>query len=213
MKRESMSSSSERSLSNRLSLPEALRVVADVRRAEDIVITTMGTAREWMKGDVRPLDFVLVPSSMGQATSLGLGLALAQPQRRVIVCNGDGSMLMNLGSLVTVTAQNPPNLTLLLFDNGVYEITGAQATPGNAVNRNGNGDVDFCAMARACGFPAVYEVDEMTRWRKEAENILFATGPVFARIPVHPIPGAAGPRSPSPGPERARQFRTALLGE
>ena len=67
-------------------------------------MTTMAAAREWQKLQKQPLDFVLVPSSMGQATALGLGIALAQPEQKVIVCNGDGSMLMNLGSLVTITA-------------------------------------------------------------------------------------------------------------
>ncbi len=65
-------------------------------RSEEIVVTAMGTAREWMTLEPHPLDFVLVPSSMGQAPSFGLGLALAQPDRQVVVCNGDGSMLMNL---------------------------------------------------------------------------------------------------------------------
>ncbi|HUE15901.1 MAG TPA: thiamine pyrophosphate-dependent enzyme, partial [Planctomycetaceae bacterium] len=114
-------------LSKRMSLVDCLAVLHAARR-EEIVITTMGAAREWQKLGKHPLDFVLVPSSMGQATSLGLGMALARPDRKVVVCNGDGSMLMNLGSLVTITAQGPPNLTVILFDNGVYEVTGVQPT-------------------------------------------------------------------------------------
>lgn len=174
----------------------------------------MGTAREWMAlGDVHSRDFVLVPSSMGQATSLGLGLALAQPKRNVIVCNGDGSMLMNLGSLVTMTAQCPPNLTLLLFDNGVYEITGAQPTAGNPAIRNGSGPVDFPALARAAGFKAVRELQSQEEWAESARAIIDEPGPTFAWIPVDPIPGAAGPKSPSPGAERAVRFRSALVGD
>ena len=64
----------------------------------------MGTAREWMTQGMQPRDLVFVPSAMGHAPSIGLGLALARPNLRVIVCNGDGSMLMNLGSLVTIAA-------------------------------------------------------------------------------------------------------------
>ena len=113
----------------RISLVDSLTVLHAVR-SEEVVITTMAAAREWQKLGKHPLDFVLVPSSMGQATSLGLGIALARPDRKVVVANGDGSMLMNLGSLVTMTAQAPPNLTVIVFDNGVYEVTGGQPTPG-----------------------------------------------------------------------------------
>ncbi|MFI5246492.1 MAG: thiamine pyrophosphate-dependent enzyme, partial [Gemmatimonadales bacterium] len=102
----------------------ALAVLRDQRAAGDVVITSMGSAREWMAmGPLDPLDFVFVPSSMGQAPSLALGLALAQPARRVFACNGDGSTLMSLGALATISAAAPGNLVLLVFDNGVYEVT------------------------------------------------------------------------------------------
>jgi len=79
-------------------LEEALAPVRATRRDQDVVITTMAPAKVWMDmGPAHPRDFVYVPSAMSHATSVGLGLALAQPDRRVIVCNGDGSMLMNLG--------------------------------------------------------------------------------------------------------------------
>lgn len=191
-------------------LVDALRAVHATRGEEDVVVTTMGTAREWMKLSPHPLDFVLVPSSMGQATSLGLGIALAQPGRRVIVCNGDGSMLMNLGSLVTITAQAPANFSLLLFDNGVYEITGAQATAANPGIRNGAGDVDFPALAAACGFRSVFEFCTLDDWRNAVADVIASGGPTFARIAVAPVPGARGPKSPSPAPERARRFAAAL---
>ena len=115
--------------SNRMPLIECLDVLRQARRDDEVVITAMGTAREWMKLGSHPLDFVFVPSSMGQASSLGLGMALARPEQNFIVCNGDGSTLMNLGSLVTITAEAPENLTLLLFDNRVYEVTGYKARP------------------------------------------------------------------------------------
>jgi sulfopyruvate decarboxylase subunit beta len=192
-----------------MSLTEALRVLHAVRR-DEVVVTTMGTAREWMRLGTHPLDFVFVPSSMGQATSLGLGIALAQPSRRVVVCNGDGSMLMNLGSLVTITAQSPPNFTLLLFDNGVYEITGSQPTAGNPAIRNGAGEIDFPAIATACGFASIYQLAGIEDWRSAVREVITARGPTFAHLPVAPIPGGVGPKSPSPGPQRARDFAKAL---
>jgi phosphonopyruvate decarboxylase len=122
---------------------EAVAVLRDARGPRDIVVPSMGSAREWMAlGPLHDLDFVYVPSAMGHATSVGLGLALAQPDRRVIVLSGDGSLLMNLGTLVTISAQSPKNLVLVVFVNGVYEVTGAQATPGS-------GTVDYVAMAKS----------------------------------------------------------------
>ena len=83
---------------------------------------------------------------MGHATSVGLGLVIAQPDRRVIVLSGDGSLLMNLGSLVTVSAESPRNLVVVVFVTGVYEVTGAQVTP-----RNASFPVDYVGMAKASG--------------------------------------------------------------
>jgi hypothetical protein len=96
-------------------LTDSLEVLREMRRDDDVVLTVMGTAREWMAmGQLHPLDWVYVPSSMGQAPSLGLGMALAQPDKQIIVCNGDGCMLMNLGALVTITAQAPSFTSILL---------------------------------------------------------------------------------------------------
>jgi sulfopyruvate decarboxylase subunit beta len=179
---------------------DALAVLHHTRRPSDIVITTMGTARDWMELGPAPTDLVLVPSAMSHATSFGLGLALAQPQRRVIVCNGDGSMLMNLGSLVTIAAAGARNLVLVVFDNGVYEVTGSQPIPARA---------DFAAMARAAGFQSVCRFDTLEDWRAQLETILEASGPVFVALDVAPTT-KPGPRSPGPAAERALRFMQAL---
>ena len=197
----------------RIGLRDALTAVRAARDEKDIVITTMGAAREWMAAGTGPLDFIFVPSSMSQATSLGLGLALAQPERRVIVCNGDGSMLMNLGSLVTITAEAPENLAVIVFDNGVYEVTGAQPTPGSSDGRAGAPGVDFAAIARACGFTSVRRFDDLDQWTAAIGGILAASGPHFIVLDVAPIPGAPGPRSPGPASERAKAFMAALRPE
>jgi phosphonopyruvate decarboxylase len=185
---------------------EALAPVRLARRDDDVVVTTMGAAREWMAGaagGTHPLDLVFVPSSMGQAPSLGMGLALARPDRRVIVCNGDGSMLMNLGTLASITAAAPPNLHLLVLDNGVYEVTGAQPTPGV-------GRVDFAAIARACGYQAAWRFSDADAWSRHAAEVLAAPGPTFVALDVLPDPAAPAPRSPGPAAERARRFMEAL---
>jgi thiamine pyrophosphate-dependent acetolactate synthase large subunit-like protein len=194
-----------------MDLKDALVTLRAARASTDVVITSMGTAREWMAmGPLDPLDFVLVPSSMGQAPALALGLALSQPTRRVIACNGDGSMLMNLGALATISAEAPKNLVLIVFDNGIYEVTGAQPTPGSAVARADHRDVDFAAMARACGFTSVFRYDDFERWRSGVREALGAEGPVCIVLDVAPVAGAAGPKSPGPTAERSRRFMEAL---
>src|ERR1041384_6009881 len=100
---------------NRLNAKEAIIAVHESRGERDIVITTMMPARDWLTLPQRALDMVLVPSAMSHATSMGLGLTLAQPARRVIVCNGDGSMLMNLGSLASIVNAAVPNLVVIVF--------------------------------------------------------------------------------------------------
>jgi thiamine pyrophosphate-dependent acetolactate synthase large subunit-like protein len=188
----------------------AIRALHSARRDDDIVITTMGAAREWMTLGPRDNDLVFVPSSMGQATSVALGLALAKPERRVIVVNGDGSMLMNLGSLVSITAAAPANLIVILADNGVYEVTGSQATPGAAAGRAGGASVDFAAMARACGFQQVHRFSTSTEWARAIKGVLNAAGPTFVALNVASVPGTPGPRSPGPAAARAKAFMAAI---
>jgi len=194
-----------------MNLRAALEVLRALRKSSDVVVTSMGSAREWIAmGPLDPLDFIFVPSSMGQAPSLALGIALAQADRRVFVCNGDGSMLMNLGALATISAEAPPNLVLIVFDNGVYEVTGAQPTPGSALGRPDKRGVDFAEIARACGWPSVFRYRDLDEWQDAAPEALNSPGPVFISLEVSPVPGAVGPKSPGPTIHRAQQFRDAL---
>src|SRR6202023_745825 len=126
-------------------------------RGQRIVLTTMTSAGLWPALSDSPLDFAYLPSAMSQAPALGLGLALAQPERGVVVLNGDGCMLMSLGSLVTL-ANQVANVYLLIMDNGLYEVTGGQATAGAR-------RTDFAGMARAAGIQRVYEFDTLGGWR------------------------------------------------
>src|SRR5271155_5190186 len=192
-----------------MTLVEALEALHAVRR-EEVVVTTMGNAREWQKLGKDPLDLIYMPSSMGQATSFALGIALAQPDRKVVVCNGDGSMLMNLGSLVTISAQAPPNLTVIVFDNGVYEVTGAQPTAAAPVLRPNSAPVDFAALARASGFTRVYAFDAIEPWRNALGEVLRGPDPTFVQLGVEPMADAGLPAFPGPAPERALALRAEL---
>jgi len=208
MNRKAMSIASPK----RMSLVESLTILHAARH-DEIVVTTMGAAREWQKLGKHPLDFVLVPSSMGQATSLGLGFALAQPERKVVVCNGDGSMLMNLGSLVTITAQGPANLTVIVFDNGVYEVTGVQPTLGAASLRRDGVAIDFADVARACGFRRVAAFDERGAWQENVRRLIDEPGPTFVHLRVEPVLDAGLIGFPGPSPDRAKAFRDQLTRE
>src|ERR1041384_1045366 len=111
-----------------MSQRQALEVLA-AHRGDKIVITTMSAVAIWSALSDSPLDFAYIPSAMGQGPALGLGIALAQPGRGVVVVNGDGCTLMNLGCLVTL-ASHPADVYLLVMDNGLYEVTGGQSTAG-----------------------------------------------------------------------------------
>lgn len=202
-------------MSGRMNVTDALTALFEARRERDVIVTTMGAAREWMAlqagRGANPRDLVFVPSSMGQATSFALGIALAQPRRRVVVCNGDGSMLMNLGSLVSIAAAAPRNLSVLVLDNGVYEVTGAQLTPAAVIEQAG-GRVDYEAMAEACGIARTYRFGDIATWRAQLHDVVYNDGPTFALLDVEPVYGRPGPKSPGPAAERARRFMTALGG-
>jgi len=180
----------------------ALEVLRE-RRRDQIVVTTMGSAREWPRLSQHPLDFHYIPSAMGHAPMLALGLALAQPQREVIAFNGDGCMLMSLGCLVTIAASGAVNYTLIVLENGVYEVTGGQNTAGDAAQ------TDFAALARAAGFKSVASFADLDQWRAQVDETLALPGPRFILLRVARV---ADYELYSPGPtgERLARFRAAL---
>jgi len=190
-------------VSARMPAREALAAIHASRGERDVVVTTMTPARDWMTFPQHPLDVVMVPSAMGHATSIGLGLALAQPTRRVIVGNGDGSMLMNLGSLVSIVDARAENLVVVVFENGVYEVTGSEPIPAS-------GGVDFAAMARAAGFRSTFEFSDLSAWQSAVKRVLTCPGPVFVVLRVETQPGTPAPKSPGPASERGKKLIAAL---
>jgi thiamine pyrophosphate-dependent acetolactate synthase large subunit-like protein len=175
-------------------LRQVLEVVA-AHRGDRVVITTMASISVWRELSDSPLDFHYVPSAMGQAPDLGLGLALARPERGVIVLNGEGSMLMNLGGLVTI-ANHAVALYLIIIDNGMYEVTGGQPTAGT-------GRADFAGLARAAGISRVYSFDTLAAWRAGAAEALTGEGPVVVSLQIQ---GRLGEKSPSPPGPMADQI-------
>jgi thiamine pyrophosphate-dependent acetolactate synthase large subunit-like protein len=154
--------------------PEAtLRAIA-AARGDAICVPTMTTSPAWRA--LAPDDLsVGCVGFMGGASSLGLGLALARPDRRVLVFDGDGSLLMQLGSLATIAGAAPRNLVHFLFKNGVYHTSGAQEIPGG-------GSVDFVQMAKGAGYRAAYAIDDIDELQRRLPALLREEGPVLVEL-------------------------------
>src|SRR3990170_3564928 len=159
------------------------RIVARLK-AEEAVIGGIGNTNFdlWSAGR-RPQNFYML-GSMGLAFPIALGVAVAQPPRRVIALEGDGSLLMQLGCLTTIAATAPKNLTLIVMDNGSYQITGGQPTPAAAAS-------DIVAVARGCGLESAWASDEED-FERLLDAALSAARPqlIAARIDAQPGAGA-----------------------
>ena len=115
--------------------------------------------------------------AMGAAAMIGLGLAIARPDRRVLVVTGDGEMLMGLGALATVAVQRPPNLAIAVFDNGHYGETGMQPS------HTGVG-VSLAGVARACGIVRTYDIDDEAGLAAFRTDLQRANETLFARVAI-----------------------------
>jgi len=142
--------------------------------------------------------------AMGSASMIGMGLALAQPKRRVLVVTGDGEILMGLGSLATIGAQRPENLSIVVLDNERYGETGMQKT------HTGYG-VDLATVARACGFAEARIVRHDAELGSMRSDVYRARGPLFFQVKVkaEALPLVLPPRE---GNVLRHRFREALLG-
>ncbi len=170
-----------------LTKDQLLVPLAELRK-EEIVVTTMAAVRPWGRLSGHELDFASADSAMGHAADLALGLALAQPLRKVICLNGDGSMLMSLGTLTTIVESGVSNLILFVLVNGTYEITGNQRIPARE-------SVDWGGLARSAGFKRVYRCVDSNDYKQDISGILQGEGSAFVEIQVEP--GAEGPISRS----------------
>lgn len=169
-----------------MSIPrdKALLALKDHIAEDDITVAVYQTNFDWMVLNPRPLNYVAV-GAMGQASSHGLGLALANPDRRVFVFDGDGSLLMNLGSLVTIAGAAPRNLHHFVFHNHTYEVNGAQPLPGN-------GRIDFAGMAQSAGYAATCDHKDLNQFENDLPRIMANDGPQFIALDI--VPSAPFPR-------------------
>jgi sulfopyruvate decarboxylase subunit beta len=163
---------------DRMSVRACLQALADARDDRTVIVTNQGAARVWPLLASHPLDFHYNPSTMGGAVPLGLGLAMGQPAMQVVVVSGDGALLMSLGSLVSVVAAGVQNITVVVLDNGLYEVTGGQRTPGYTAA------VDYAGLAKSLGFVTALTFSEAAEWRANAGAALHAPGPRFITLRV-----------------------------
>lgn len=169
---------------------------------EEAIVATYQAAFDWMRIAPRDLNYLSI-GAMGLASSHGLGLSLGRPDRRIIVLDGDGSLLMNLGSLATVAAAAPANFAHIVFVNGVYEANGSHPLPSN-------GSLDFAAIARGAGIADAAAISTLAEFEAEIPHILAKPGPVFRALKV-----VAGEPSPQDyayihGAETRTRFRAAF---
>lgn len=185
-----------------------------LREAAEIILPQLGDAAVVLAngfisragfalGD-RPGHFYMI-GSMGLASAIGLGIALAQPERPVAVFDGDGNVLMNLGELATIAARRPPHFAHIVFDNEAYASTGNQPTLSRSI--------DLAAMAGAAGYVRTARVDAAAGLRRELPPTLAATGPAFLLVKLEPEEGTEFGRVAVEPAAMTARFRAWCTGQ
>lgn len=174
-------------------------------RGDALVVSSLGNPTFDLSsaGDT-PLNFYLW-GAMGGATMIGLGMAIAQPERQVVVVVGDGEMMMALGSLATVACEKQPNLAIVVLNNEHYAETGMQ--PAHA----GRG-VRLGVVAQGAGFEDVSLIDDQAGLDRLADRLFQSKGPLFAEVKITTDPCAVS-LPPRDGPLLRSRFRQAVLGD
>lgn len=172
-----------------------LKLLAGKVHDKDIILGTTGyTGRELTQALSRPGTFYSA-GSMGCIGSVGLALALEQPERRVYILDGDGALLMKLGTLATIGLYHPENLVHIVFDNGQYESTGGQPTAAGVVN--------FPALAANAGYARTTSVDTLSDFERFLAQAVSLSGPLMCHVRIQPgtLPDL---KRPTQSPEQLR---------
>lgn len=158
--------------------------VLEEHRGDAVVFAVFRSARHWLavsknpKRDM-PIGTMGFPFVMGKASSFALGISMAQPDVKFFLLDGDGSVLMNLGSLITIADKAPKNLYHFVMENGVYATTGGQEIPGH-------GTSSLEDMGKASGYAQVYKFDDLEDFSNNIEDVLSQEGPVLICVSVVP---------------------------
>ena len=190
-----------------IDMRDAMREIVKLRK-DDIVVSTETSVAAWADvADDVTLDLPI--PAMSKGSSMALGVALAKPDRRVILWDGDGSLLMNLGSLVTVGGMAPANLYHIVLDNGIYAMTGGQPVP------NADG-IYYQQMAESAGYATTYLFDNLEDWVTGIGEALEQKGPVLIVMKTAPELTDWRNNPPPPGrsmAEAAPVAKAALANE
>ena len=178
------------------------RVLAECLPDDALTVTSLGNASYlWARVRDRPENFY-IEDAMGLALPLALGLAVAQPGRKVVGVEGDGGLLMHLGALVTVGAVAPGNLTVLLMRNRVHAASGGQPLT--------NQDLDPADLARSAGWARVENVEDPEGFRSAFLSAFEGDGPSFLALEVEPDPQVVEPPVPLDPVVTKRRFMEAI---
>ena len=148
-------------------------------RGNSVVVPAMRANIGWNEVSDNVVRDVPASGAMGKTNSFALGVALARPEEKVIIFDGDGSLLMNLGALVTIANKGPKNLVHFVMDNGVYATTGGQDVPGVGI-------ADYADLAASAGYAHTYRFEDLEDFVTRAEEVLSQEGPVFVAAKVIP---------------------------
>lgn len=178
------------------------RAMADTLPPETLVVTSLGNASYlWAVVRDRPENFY-VEDAMGLALPLALGLAVARPDRRVVVVEGDGGLLMHMGGLITAGAAAPANLTVLLIQNGVHAASGGQALT--------NAELDFAALGRAAGLKGARNIETAGVLGPALAEALEGPGPTLLALATAPDPEVVVPPAGFDPVATKRRFQDAI---
>jgi thiamine pyrophosphate-dependent acetolactate synthase large subunit-like protein len=190
-------------MANILGRDDCMRLIAARLRPTDLVVTGLGsTSRSWKSAGGPQLTY-FSSDPMGMGPMISLGLALSRPDRRVILLEGDGNLLMSLGALATIAGVAPPNLKIILFANGCYETTGMQPTA--AADR-----LQFALIAAGAGFPVAREATEPEGAAREIAALLDDEGLGFLALKVATAWTPYAPAPPLSIAEEKVLFQQAL---
>ena len=153
--------------------------VFQTHRGDAIVIPTGTSGRQWRDFSTNEKRDLTMGGAMGQTTAAALGVALGLPNEQVVLFDAEGALLMNMGVLATIAGKQPRNFYHFLLDNGCYATTGGQPVP-NAEN------INYAGIAKAAGYAATYEFDDLETFGRDVGDILSQRGPVFVAIKVVP---------------------------
>lgn len=178
------------------------RAMADALPPETLVVTSLGNASYlWAAIRDRPENFY-VEDAMGLALPLALGVAVARPDRQVVVVEGDGGLLMHMGGLITVGAAAPSNLTVLLIQNGVHAASGGQALT--------NAELDFAALGLAARLNGARNIETAESLRPALAEALGGSGPMLFALATAPDPEVVVPPAGFDPVASKRRFQDAI---